>query len=158
MRSTPPPSDEDARAPTTRCRECGAEHPAGFTFCLECGERVRGSQLWPRSPAPLRLAALRRGCPACGVRLHEVIYGYLDGHEKAEYREDDDADEDGGPARGLVEYSVGNEPTHECRQCGRQFWLVRSQSDGWRRQISWRTATTARALRELMRGRSADAR
>jgi hypothetical protein len=155
MRSTPPPADGDAPGPTTRCRSCGAEHPAGFTFCLECGERVRGSQVWPRSPVPLRLAALRRGCPACRIRLHEVIYGFLDGHEKSVSQDDDEDDE---PAQGLVEYSVGNDPTHECRQCGRQFWLVRSQWDGWRRQVAWRTVTTARALRGLLRGRVADDR
>ena len=53
-------------------------------------------------------------------------------------------DDDDEPARGVVEYSVGNQPTHECRQCGRQFWLVRSRWEGWRRQIGWRLTTLLR--------------
>ena len=144
MQSTPPPADGgDADAPV-RCRWCGAEHPPGFTFCLECGERVGGNLLWPRSPDPIRRRALLRGCPDCGVRLDDVIFGFLD--EPASQHQDDDDDDD-EPARGVVEYSVGNQPTHECRQCGRQFWLVRSRWEGWRRQIGWRLTTLLRRYR-----------
>jgi hypothetical protein len=73
-----------------------------------------------------------------------VIFGFLD--EPASQHQDDDDDDD-EPARGVVEYSVGNQPTHECRQCGRQFWLVRSRWEGWRRQIGWRLTTLLRRYR-----------
>ena len=137
MRSTPPPADGGGTDAPVRCRRCGAEHPSGFTFCLECGERVGGHRFWPRSPDPIRRRALLGGCPDCGVRLDDVIFGFLDEHDvpASQQRDDDDDDE---PARGVVEYSVGTQPTHECRQCGRQFWLVRSRWEGWRLLIGWR--------------------
>ena len=116
-----------------RCSTCGAVHPAGFTFCLSCGRRIQGSRFWPRSPEPLRLAELGRGCPACEAPLADAIVLLVG----------ENAGADPAPAHDLVirgsePGSLDPAPTHECRRCGRQFWVVRSGWEGWRLRLIWR--------------------
>ena len=37
-------------------------------------------------------------------------------------------------------------PTHECHQCGRQFWVVASRWAGWWRRWQWRSQVLVRQL------------
>jgi hypothetical protein len=114
---------------------CAARHPAGFTYCLQCGAQ-QGFWLWPRGPEPLLARDLvRPRCPHCHVRLHMVVYG----------DPGPDCDPDRDYAEGII--NAGTIPmmfdrTHECSKCGREFWEVRSRLDGWQRALAWRSLTT----------------
>lgn len=128
-----------------RCRVCSASHPAGFTYCLQCGAQ-QGFWLWPRGPEPmLRQKSDRPRCPHCGVRLHTIVYGYPG--------EEYDADRDF--AAGFI--NIGCEQilfdrTHECSACGREYWQVRSWLEGWQRATAWRLLTTAGLLYDCVEG------
>ena len=37
-------------------------------------------------------------------------------------------------------------PTHTCHQCGREFWIVASRWEGWRRRWQWRIQNVRRRL------------
>ena len=48
--------------------------------------------------------------------------------------------------RGSEPGSLDPHPTHECRRCGRQFWVVRSWWEGWRLRLLWRVDRLWRGL------------
>jgi len=106
----------------------------GFDYCLACGERVqRPRGFWPRSPHALRARIDGLRCPQCRVTVTEIGLGLL-------------VDEDGvlkvEPWMcGLEARPRRFEPTHECHQCGQQFWFVRTRWEGWRRLGWWITRT-----------------
>jgi hypothetical protein len=116
-----------------RCRACGAGNPAGFTFCLACGRRVWGNRLWPRSPEPLPRSEIGRGCPVCEAPLTDAIALEITDDQAPATAPSRDV-----VIRGSEPDAPGLTPSHECRQCGRQYWVVRSRWEGWTLQIAWR--------------------
>jgi len=115
------------------------EHPVGFDFCLACGERVhRPRRFWPRSPEALRARIDGFRCPGCRVAVTEIGLGLLvdeDGVLKVDRHRVLDEEPS---MRGLLsDDGLRFEPTHECHECGRQFWFVRSRWAGWRRKLAW---------------------
>src|SRR4051794_4851701 len=103
-----------------RCQACAVVHPEAFEFCLACGTRVRQPRrLWPRMPEALRVRVDGFRCPRCQVAVTEIGLGLW-------------VNEDGilkvDPWMcGLEEQRRRCQPTHECHECGRQFWFVRSR-------------------------------
>jgi hypothetical protein len=102
----------------------------GFDFCLSCGERVlRPRRFWPRSPEALRARVEGFRCPSCRVPVTEIGLGF-------------EVNEDGVLVVKPCGYGTSDrfqrfDPTHECHECGRQFWFVRSRWAGWRRKLGW---------------------
>lgn len=124
-----------------RCRSCGAANPAGFTFCLACGRRVWGNRFWLRAPEPLPRTEIGRGCPVCEAPLTDAI--------ELETT-DDTLPATGEPRevviRGSEPGAPGLVPSHECRQCGRQYWIVRSTWESWRLRAIWRIVSLWHSL------------